>query len=58
MILRSKPIIKTELLIESVPNTLQRNATHFLVKICPVYTIHNILRSEGGIANYVNLYIR
>lgn len=57
MILRSKPIIKTELLIETVPNTLQRNATHFLVKICPVYTIHNISHSEGGIVIYVNFCI-
>ncbi|XP_043529177.1 integrin alpha-5-like isoform X1 [Frieseomelitta varia] len=49
VILRSKPIIKTELLIETIPNTLQRNATHFLVKICPIYTMHNILHSEGVI---------
>ncbi|KOX74187.1 Integrin alpha-4 [Melipona quadrifasciata] len=49
VILRSKPIIKTELLIETVPNTLQRNATHFLVKTCPVYTIRNTLHSKGVI---------
>lgn len=49
IILRSKPVIKTQLLIETVPNTLQRDAKQFLVKICPLYFVRNVLyNSEQG----------
>ncbi|OAD59083.1 Integrin alpha-4 [Eufriesea mexicana] len=42
LILRSKPVVKTELFIETIPDTLQRNAQYFLVKICPRYTEYKI----------------
>lgn len=43
IILRSKPIWKTELFIETIPNILQRNAKQFLVRICPRYNMYGML---------------
>lgn len=46
IILRSKPIWKTELFIETIPNTLQRDAKQFLVRICPRYNMYGTLHDN------------
>lgn len=51
MILRGKPVVKTELFIETIPNTLQRNAKEFLVKICPRYTEYKIQSKKGKLSH-------
>ncbi|XP_024225722.1 integrin alpha-PS5 isoform X3 [Bombus impatiens] len=58
IILRSKPVTKTQLLIETVPNTLQRDARQFLVKICPLYFVRNVrYNSEQAIKSKVTVTI-
>lgn len=48
IILRSKPVTKTQLLIETIPNTLQRDARQFLIKVC-LYFVRNVrYNSEQG----------
>ncbi|CAL7946483.1 unnamed protein product [Xylocopa violacea] len=38
LVLRSRPIMKTKLVIGTVPDILQRDARQFLLNICPSYT--------------------
>ncbi|KOC68174.1 Integrin alpha-9 [Habropoda laboriosa] len=47
VILRSKPVVKTELVIQTVPNILQRDARQFLIQICLKYTSHNTQSTQN-----------
>ncbi|XP_053990457.1 integrin alpha-8-like isoform X2 [Hylaeus volcanicus] len=42
VILRSKPVIKTELSIRVTPNVLERDAKQFVIRICPRYDGYNM----------------
>ncbi|XP_054005734.1 integrin alpha-8-like isoform X2 [Hylaeus anthracinus] len=42
VILRSKPVIKTELSIRVIPNVLERDAKQFVIRICPRYDGYNM----------------
>ncbi|XP_076177580.1 integrin alpha-8-like isoform X2 [Ptiloglossa arizonensis] len=44
IVLRSKPVIKTELVIRVAPNVLERDAEQFLIETCPRYDGYNIER--------------
>ncbi|XP_015435254.1 PREDICTED: integrin alpha-PS3-like [Dufourea novaeangliae] len=49
VVLRSKPVVKTELLIRTVPSVLERDAKQFIVEICPRYDGYNIQNMESEI---------
>ncbi|XP_043256911.1 integrin alpha-9-like isoform X2 [Colletes gigas] len=42
IVLLSKLVVKTELVIRAVPDALDRNAKKFVIEICPRYYGHNI----------------
>ncbi|XP_076279994.1 integrin alpha-4 isoform X2 [Lasioglossum baleicum] len=46
-LLRSKPVIKTELAISVAPNVLERDARHFSINMCLRYSGHNIENLRG-----------
>ncbi|XP_018358282.1 PREDICTED: integrin alpha-PS3-like isoform X1 [Trachymyrmex cornetzi] len=42
IVLRSKPIVRTNLTVYTIPSTLQRNISNFLVEACVEYQNYNI----------------
>ncbi|XP_076659028.1 integrin alpha-PS3-like [Halictus rubicundus] len=50
-VLRSKPVVKTELVIRVVPNVLERDAKHFSIEVCSQYSGHNIESLQGVVSN-------
>ncbi|KYN30945.1 Integrin alpha-PS3 [Trachymyrmex septentrionalis] len=42
IVLRSKPIVRTNLIVYTIPSTLQRNISNFLVEACVKYQNYNI----------------
>ncbi|XP_033341315.2 integrin alpha-5 [Megalopta genalis] len=47
VVFRSKPVVKTELVIHVVPNVLERDTKYFLIEICPRYSGHNVESLQG-----------
>lgn len=50
-ILRSKPVVKTNLIIYTVPSILQRNISDFLITVCVNYHGYDIANTRGKLWN-------
>ncbi|XP_046144309.1 integrin alpha-9-like isoform X1 [Osmia bicornis bicornis] len=46
VILRGRPVVKTELEIQTTPNILQRDAKQFLINVCPRYIGYKVPSSQ------------
>lgn len=46
IVFRSKPVLKTKLLIRAIPNTLERDAEQFLIEICLRYEGYNVQKVQ------------
>ncbi|XP_078049489.1 integrin alpha-4 [Augochlora pura] len=55
-VFRSKPVVKTELLIHVVPDVLERDTKYFLIEICPQYSGYNI-ESLSGVKSKISIAI-
>lgn len=47
VVLRGRPVVKTELEIQTTPNILQRDAKEFLINVCPRYIGYKVPSSQG-----------
>nr|XP_012151781.1 PREDICTED: integrin alpha-9-like isoform X1 [Megachile rotundata] len=47
VLLRGKPVVKTELVIKTSPNILPRDAKQFFISICPNYIGYKVPTSQG-----------
>lgn len=47
VVLRSKPVVKTNLTIYTVPSTLQRNISDFFITVCVNYHGYDMANTRG-----------
>lgn len=55
IVFRSKPVLKTKLLIRAIPNTLERDAEQFLIEICLRYEGYNVQKVQGKLHIFINV---
>ncbi|XP_076245985.1 integrin alpha-9 [Calliopsis andreniformis] len=48
LVFHSKPVVRTKLLIRTIPNTLERDAQQFSIEICPQYDGYNIEKIQDA----------
>jgi len=47
IVLRSKPVVRTNLTVYTVPSTLQRNISNFLIEACIEYHSYDTVSTHG-----------